>query len=51
MNKSWYTSKAVWSALLIGITGVAEAAGIHVPEYAFTVLAAFGLYGVRDAIK
>ena len=51
MNKSWYMSKSVWAALIMGIVGAAEAAGIHIPEYAFTMLAAFGLYGVRSAIK
>ena len=51
MNKSWYTSKSVWAALIMGLVGAAEADGIHIPEYAFTMLAAFGLYGVRDAIK
>ena len=51
MNKSWYKSKSVWAALIMGLVGAAEAAGIHIPEYAFTMLAAFGLYGVRSAIK
>ena len=51
MNKSWYMSKSVWAALIMGLVGAAEAAGIHIPEYAFTLLAAFGLYGVRSAIK
>ena len=51
MNKSWYMSKSVWAALIMGLVGAAEAAGIMIPEYAFTMLAAFGLYGVRSAIK
>jgi|TARA_Y100000310_G_C20158007_1_gene567781 hypothetical protein len=51
MNKSWYKSKSVWAALIMGLVGAAEAAGIAIPEYAFTLLAGFGLYGVRSAIK
>ena len=51
MNKAWYMSKSVWAALIMGLVGAAEAAGIAIPEYAFTMLGAFGLYGVRSAIK
>ena len=36
MNKQWYKSKSVLTAVVMGLVGVAEAAGIHIPEYAFT---------------
>ena len=51
MNKQWYKSKSVWSAFVMGLVGAAQAAGFEIPEGAFTLLAAFGLYGVRSAIK
>ena len=51
MNKQWYKSKTVWSALIMGLVGAAQAAGCDIPQYAFTLLASFGLYGVRSAIK
>ena len=49
MNKTWYTSKAIWGAIFIGVAGVVEAFGVSVPEVAYTLAAALGLYGIRDA--
>lgn len=38
------------AAIAAAIAG-AQVLGYEVPEYALTLLAAFGLYGVRNAIK
>ena len=51
MNKQWYKSKSVWSAFVMGLVGAAQAAGYSIPDGVFTLLASFGLYGVRSAIK
>ena len=51
-DKAWWKSKTVWTSVIAGIVGVAQAAGVieAVPEVVWTLLAAFGLYGVRDAV-
>jgi|TARA_R100000789_G_C2922542_1_gene126787 hypothetical protein len=51
-DKAWYKSKTVWTSVIAGVVGVAQAAGVieAVPEVVWTLLAAFGLYGVRDAV-
>ena len=51
-DKAWWKSKTVWTSVVAGVVGVAQAAGIieAVPEVVWTLLAAFGLYGVRDAV-
>ena len=51
-DKAWYKSKTVWTSVIAGVVGVAQAAGLieSVPEVVWTLLAAFGLYGVRDAV-
>ena len=51
-DKAWWKSKTVWTSIVAGVVGVAQAAGIieAVPEVVWTLLAAFGLYGVRDAV-
>jgi hypothetical protein len=51
-DKAWYKSKTVWTSVVAGVVGVAQAAGVveAVPEVVWTLLAAFGLYGVRDAV-
>ena len=51
-DKAWYKSKTVWTSVIAGVVGVAQAAGVieAVPEVLWTLLAAFGLYGVRDAV-
>ena len=51
-DKAWYKSKTVWTSVIAGAVGVLQAAGVveAVPEVVWTLLAAFGLYGVRDAV-
>ena len=51
-DKTWWKSKTVWTSIIAGVVGVAQAAGLieAVPEVVWTLLAAFGLYGVRDAV-
>ena len=51
-DKAWWKSKTVWTSVVAGAVGVAQAAGVveAVPEVVWTLLAAFGLYGVRDAV-
>ena len=51
-DKAWGKSKTVWTSIVAGVVGVAQAAGLieAVPEVVWTLLAAFGLYGVRDAV-
>mgnify|MGYP006408585747 CR=1 FL=1 len=51
MNKTWYTSKAIWGAIFLAVAGVAQAFGIVIPDVAYTLAGALGIYGVRDAIK
>lgn len=45
-GRKTYIAAAVAAAL-----AAAQALGHEIPEYVFTLLAAFGLYGVRAAIK
>ena len=51
-DKQWWKSKTVWTSVVAGAVGVLQAAGVveAVPEVVWTLLAAFGLYGVRDAV-
>lgn len=59
-DKPWYESKTIWSAIIILITGILQAAGVSFVENPETmqviyvtiyhVSAALGLYGVRDAV-
>ena len=51
-DKAWWKSKTIWTSVVAGVVGVAQAAGVieAVPEVVWTLLAAFGLYGVRDAV-
>ena len=51
-DKAWWKSKTIWTSVVAGVVGVAQAAGVIevVPEVVWTLLAAFGLYGVRDAV-
>lgn len=51
LDKKWYKSKTIWSAIVLAIIGVAQSFGYELPyELIYTITAAFGLYGVRDAI-
>ena len=45
-DKAWWKSKTVWTSVIAGVVGVAQAAGLieAVPEVVWTLLAAFGLY-------
>ena len=45
-GKKTYIAAAVAAAV-----AAAQALGYEIPEYALTLLAAFGLYGVRSAIN
>ncbi len=51
-DKAWYKSKTVWTSVVAGVVGVLQAAGVveAVPDVVWQLLAAFGLYGVRDAV-
>lgn len=45
-GKKTYLAAAIAAAL-----AAAQALGYEVPDYVFTLLGAFGLYGVRSAIS
>jgi len=51
-DKAWWKSKTVWTSVVAVVVGVLQAVGVveAVPEVVWTLLAAFGLYGVRDAV-
>mgnify|MGYP001406422584 CR=1 FL=1 len=49
-KKEWYKSKTIWTAIVVCATSIAGEFGIVIPESAYGVLAALGLYGVRDAV-
>ena len=51
-DKAWWKSKTIWTSIVAGGVGVLQAAGLieAVPEVVWTLLAAVGLYGVRDAV-
>ncbi len=52
MMKNWYKSKTVWASVAVAGCGVWSAVtGQAVPEEVYAVMAAFGLYGVRDAVE
>jgi hypothetical protein len=49
-KKEWYKSKTIWTAIVVCVVSVAGEFGFVIPESVFGVLAALGLYGVRDAV-
>jgi|TARA_B100000959_G_scaffold138125_1_gene145214 hypothetical protein len=49
-NKEWYKSKTIWTSIVVCAVSVAGEFGVVIPESVFGVLAALGLYGVRDAV-
>ena len=49
-DKAWYKSKTIWTAVIVCVFSIAGEFGIEVPQSVYGVLAAFGLYGVRDAV-
>ena len=51
MEKNPLASKTVWAGLIIAGVGIANYFGINLPlEVIYSICAALGLYGVRDAI-
>ena len=59
-DKPWYRSKTMWSALLLILTGLLQAAGVDlaanpelmdtVYQILYTLAGGFGLYGLRAAV-
>jgi len=49
MAKPWYKSKSVWSALIVGVVGVLQALGYSIPNEAYALAGALGIYGLRMA--
>ncbi len=49
-DKAWWKSKTIWTAVVVCAASIAGEFGIEIPESVFGVLAALGLYGVRDAV-
>ena len=49
-DKAWYKSKTIWTAVVVCAASIAGEFGVEVPESVYGILAAFGLYGVRDAV-
>lgn len=50
MLKALEGKKTYLAAAVAAAVAAAQVLGYEVPEYALTLLAAFGLYGVRSAI-
>jgi len=56
-TKKWYTSKAVWSAVIMVILGavtpISSAFGhpVIVPDWVINVLTGLGIYGIRAGDK
>lgn len=51
IDKEWYKSKTVWSAVALGLIALAQVFSVELPyDVIITLCGAFGLYGVRDAI-
>lgn len=52
-EKVWYKSKTVWTAIVVAVIVILQELGIQIPvsyEVIYGVLAAFGIFGVRDAV-
>ena len=49
--KDWWKSKTVWASVAVAACGVWTTAVGPVPEAAWAIMAALGLYGVRDAVE
>ncbi len=50
-DKPWWQSKTVLAGVAIGLVGIAQSLGWNLPyEAVYSILGAFGIYGVRDAI-
>jgi hypothetical protein len=50
MDKKFYQSKTVWTAIVTGLVSVLIAMGFAIPTEVYGVLGALGLYSVRDAL-
>lgn len=50
-NKQWYKSKTIWAAIIAAIVGILQAFGVPIPNEAYAILGALGLYGVRTATQ
>jgi hypothetical protein len=54
-SKKWYASKSIWSAVIAGGLGIAQAVGsatghpIVIPEWVYAILGSIGLYSARTA--
>ena len=51
MKKKWYKSKAILTAIFVGVVGVVEAFGISIPPLVYQLAGAFGLYSLRTGDK
>ena len=49
-DKQWWKSKKIRTSIVVCGVRIAGEFGIVIPESVFGVLAALGLYGVRDAV-
>ena len=49
-DKAWYKSKTIWTAVIVCVASIVGEFGIEIPQSVYGVLAALGLYGVRDAV-
>jgi hypothetical protein len=49
-DKQWWKSKTILTSIVVCGVSIAGEFGILIPESVFGVLAALGLYGVRDAV-
>ena len=51
MSKKWYQSKAILTAVIVGIVAGAQHYGVVIPEWVLTALTGFGLYSLRVGSK
>ena len=50
-QKSLWKSKTVWSAIAMAALAIIQYFGTEIPVELYTIVASFGLYGLRDAIN
>lgn len=53
MEKPVWQSKTIWTAALVAVYALARYFGVEAPvtdELVYSVLGAFGLYSLRDAV-
>ena len=51
MEKNWYRSKTVQSAIAMALLALAQMFGVVIPNELYVIAGSFGLYGFRDAMK